>query len=126
VVETLGLTHLGLKVRDLERSLRFYQEAFGAQVRHRGPASVEINTPGANDIIVLEQSDDAGNGAGTGVDHFGFRLVRPGDIDAAIADVERAGGTVVDRGEFVPGEPYLFAKDPDGYTIEVWYELENA
>jgi hypothetical protein len=24
--------------------------------------------------------------------------------------------------EFCPGEPYLFAKDPDGYEIEIWYE----
>ena len=25
--------------------------------------------------------------------------------------------------EFVPGEPYLFATDPDGYEVEVWYEI---
>jgi len=23
----------------------------------------------------------------------------------------------------VPGEPYLFATDPDGYEIEIWFEL---
>jgi hypothetical protein len=22
----------------------------------------------------------------------------------------------------VPGEPYLFAIDPDGYEIEIWFE----
>lgn len=26
-------------------------------------------------------------------------------------------------GEFVPGEPYVFASDPDGYEVELWYEL---
>ena len=57
-----------------------------------------------------------------GVTHFGFRLVDPKDIDAAATAIERAGGKVVERGEFVPGEPYVFATDPDGYTIEVWYE----
>jgi hypothetical protein len=23
----------------------------------------------------------------------------------------------------VPGEPYVFFEDPDGYEVEVWYEL---
>ena len=55
--------------------------------------------------------------------HFGFRLKRAADIEKAIAAVRDPGGTVTDRGEFVPGEPDLFAKDPDGYTFEIWYEL---
>jgi hypothetical protein len=37
-----------------------------------------------------------------------------------------AGGSVEDRGEFVPGEPYLFARDRDGHLIEIWYELPTA
>lgn len=23
----------------------------------------------------------------------------------------------------IPGEPYISATDPDGYTVELWYEL---
>lgn len=37
----------------------------------------------------------------------------------------RAGGSC-GVGEFVPGEPYLFAADPDGYEVEVWYELPTT
>jgi hypothetical protein len=37
--------------------------------------------------------------------------------------VEAAGGTVREHGEFVPGEPYLFAYDPDGYEFEIWFEI---
>jgi catechol 2,3-dioxygenase-like lactoylglutathione lyase family enzyme len=55
--------------------------------------------------------------------HFGFRLRRPEDIDAAVAAVVQAGGKVKSRGTFVPGEPYVFATDPDGYEVELWYEL---
>jgi len=36
-----------------------------------------------------------------------------------------AGGQIVDKGEFVKGSPYVFFKDPDGYNVEVWYELLN-
>jgi hypothetical protein len=33
---------------------------------------------------------------------------------------------VTEQGEFVPGEPYLFARDPDGYLFEVWFELPTV
>jgi catechol 2,3-dioxygenase-like lactoylglutathione lyase family enzyme len=126
VIKTMGLTHLGLAVRDLERSLRFYEQVFGCRVLHRGDGSADINTPGANDIITLTQEtgDDIGT-MGGGLSHFGFRLASPDDIDAAAKAIEDSGGTIAERGEFVPGEPYLFARDPDGYAIEVWYELEG-
>jgi catechol 2,3-dioxygenase-like lactoylglutathione lyase family enzyme len=55
--------------------------------------------------------------------HFGFRLIKPEDIEAAAKAVKKAGGKILDKGEFVPGEPYLFFKDPDGYVVEIWYEL---
>ena len=65
-------------------------------------------------------------GQAGGVLHFGFRLTKAADIDAARAAVKKAGGTITDTGEFIPGEPYLFATDPDGYTIEIWYENPDA
>jgi predicted enzyme related to lactoylglutathione lyase len=45
------------------------------------------------------------------------------DIDDMANRVKSAGGTIIDQGEFVPGEPYIFFKDPDGYNVEIWYEL---
>lgn len=122
MVETHGLTHLALAVCDVDRSVRFYSSIFGAQVIYRQPGFAQLQTPGARDVLVLER-DPARAGKAGGVAHFGFRLVRPGDIDLARAAVEQAGGTVREQGEFVPGEPYLFAIDPDGYELEIWFEL---
>ena len=68
----------------------------------------------------------AGIAAAGGIAHFGFRLQDPNDIAAAARAVADAGGTVKEQGEFVPGEPYLFATDPDGYEIEIWFELPTA
>lgn len=48
------------------------------------------------------------------------RLTRPEDIDAAVAAVEKAGGSITSRGEFAPGFPFAYARDPDGYEIEIW------
>jgi catechol 2,3-dioxygenase-like lactoylglutathione lyase family enzyme len=122
MVKTYGLTHVALAVVDAERAARFYGDVFGSVVVYRGPGFVQIQTPGSRDVIVFEEHPETAGHRG-GVMHFGFRLIDPADIDAAVREVEQAGGTIQSRGEFVPGEPYLFAKDPDGYEFEIWFEL---
>jgi len=119
---TFGLTHIALAVRDVARSSRFYQDVFGAIEVYRQPTFVQLQTPGARDVLVLEE-DPERSGPGGGVLHFGFRLLAASDIDSARLAVEAAGGRIREQGEFVPGEPYLFAFDPDGYEFEIWYEL---
>jgi catechol 2,3-dioxygenase-like lactoylglutathione lyase family enzyme len=122
MVHTRGLTHLALKVRDAERAFKFYQRVFGVVAVYREPGFIQAQTPGTWDVLVFEegQPPDAGSG---GISHFGFRLVDPEDIEAAARAVKSAGGQILRRGEFVPGEPYLFCRDPDGYELEIWYEL---
>ncbi len=122
MIRTYGLTHVAASVRDIERAATFYRTVFGMKEVYRGDGFVQLQTPGTRDVIVFEQGD-RNTGESGGIAHFGFRLQDPLDIDAAAAAVRAAGGTVKEQGEFVPGEPYLFASDPDGYEIEIWYEL---
>ena len=122
MIKTYGLTHVALAVRDVERSSTFYKRVFGAVEVYRQDGFAQLQTPGARDVIVLEKKAKSAGKAG-GIAHFGFRLQNPKDILAAARAVTKAGGTVKEQGEFVPGEPYLFATDPDGYEIEIWYEL---
>ena len=121
-VATYGLTHLALGVKDPARAFAFYRQVFGMRAVYRSSDFIQAQTPGARDVLVFERSTKKGAGGGS-IAHFGFRLTRPDDIAYAIETVQRAGGTIVEHGEFVPGEPYLFARDPDGYLIEIWYEL---
>ncbi len=124
-VRTRGLTHIALAVRDLDVSAAFYRRLLGAIEVYRTDTFVQLQTPGTWDVLVLQAQPEHAGQTG-GVLHFGFRLTTPTDLPAAIAALEAAGGTIVEHGEFVPGEPYLFAKDPDGYTIELWYELPTS
>jgi catechol 2,3-dioxygenase-like lactoylglutathione lyase family enzyme len=121
MIKTHGLTHLNLAVRDLDRAVRFYTEVFGAREYYRDEASVQVLGPGPHDVLAFER-DARSAGKTAGISHFGFRLTSPQDIDLAIAEVERAGGKLLRRGEFAPGLPYAYVADPDGYEIEIWFE----
>jgi catechol 2,3-dioxygenase-like lactoylglutathione lyase family enzyme len=122
MVRTYGLTHVALAVADPERSLAFYQAVLGIVPVYREANFIQAQTPGSRDVLVFERNEVKAGKTG-GVAHFGFRLTDPADIGAAADTVERAGGRVIDKGEFVPGEPYLFFLDPDGYEVEIWFEI---
>ena len=122
MIRTYGLTHVALAVKDPERSFRFYEAVLGAVAVYRSDDFIQAQTPGARDVLVLER-DAAKAGKTGGVAHFGFRLADPADIDAAADAVIAAGGKIRDKGEFVPGEPYIFFGDPDGYEVEIWFEI---
>ncbi len=121
MLKTHGLTHISLAVRDLERTLQFYVQVFGVREYFRDATSIQVQGPGAHDVIAFEYNPGSAGSPG-GIDHFGFRLLSPTDIELAIAEVERAGGKLLRRGEFAPGYPYAYVADPDGYEIEIWYE----
>lgn len=121
MVNTHGLTHISLAVRDPDRSLRFYRQVFGVKEYYRDETSIQVQGPGKHDVIAFERDLSSAGKAG-GIAHFGFRLRKPEDIDTAVQEIERAGGTILRRGEFAPGFPFAYVHDPDGYEIEIWYE----
>ena len=118
---TFGLTHLAIAVKDLQRTKAFYQRVFDMEVMYNEATFIQLTTPGANDIIVFEQKESVNVNTG-GIAHFGFRLRDPGSAGEMLVRIKDAGGTIIQSGEFVPGSPYIFFKDPDGYEVEVWYE----
>ncbi len=122
VIETEGLTHIHLTVRDLDRSLAFYRTVFGVEEMFRdGPHMVFVRTPGSRDTITLnaDPAQHAIAGQSGGVGHFGFRLKDRAQLDAAIEVVEGAGGRLVERGERSAGGVFAYVADPDGYLIEL-------
>ena len=121
MLETHGLTHISLAVRDPQRSLEFYAAAFGVREYFRDERQIQVKGPGPFDVLAFERAPEKAGAAG-GIGHFGFRLKAPEDMSRAVAEVERAGGTLLRKGEFAPGFPFAYVADPDGYEIELWFE----
>ena len=121
--DTYGLTHLALAVKDIERTKQFYQHVFQMEVMYFQENFLQLTTPGSNDILVFEKSEIQHPGNTGGIAHFGFRLKQATDIGQVRERIIAAGAPITDEGEFVKGSPYIFFKDPDGYLVDVWYEL---
>ena len=70
--------------------------------------------PGFSDVITLRESGMYG------VDHFGFMLKDSTQLDAAIAELEKCGGRLLEKTKLEPGgAPAAFILDPDGYHVQI-------
>ena len=113
------LNHINLNVRDIDRSLKFYQDAFGLEVDFwEGKEMVFLHSSGAKDTITLCQAKAEDPVAGGGVSHFGFSTAK-NSLDEMVRQIVSAGGKLQRRGEHAPGVPYAYFADPDGYVIEL-------
>ncbi len=119
---TFGLTHIAIAVKDLHTTKAFYQSVFDMEVMYEEPDFIQLTTPGTHDILVFEKNKTA-DGKSGGIAHFGFRLRDPEGILMMEHKILKAGGKIINKGEFLPGSPYIFFKDPDDYEVEVWYEV---
>jgi catechol 2,3-dioxygenase-like lactoylglutathione lyase family enzyme len=121
MIKPFGLTHIALPVKDVRRSSGFYQKVFGVKEMYVFTDFIQVQTPGSKDILVFEKQKRSSSKTKRDF-HFGFRSPKPFNIARVIDKVKKAGGKIKDSGEFVPGAPYVFFYDPDGYEIEIWYE----
>ena len=127
-VKTLGAHHLRLTVSDLERSLRFYTEVLGFELRvrfgpnsvflHDGTMGLGLNTPW-HEVSPGELRFDE---ARVGLDHLAFRVASPEDVQRA---AERLDALGVARSEVkdgrIPGSKLIVFRDPDNIQLEYYY-----
>ncbi|MGL5927379.1 MAG: VOC family protein [Dermatophilaceae bacterium] len=112
-----ALDYVELPVRDLERTRTFYASAFGWSFNDYGPdyAGIrDLDREGA-EVGGFARSDDIAPG---GV----LLLLYSTDLDASLAAVVSAGGTIVREPFDFPGGRRFQFTDPDGHQLGVWSE----
>jgi lactoylglutathione lyase len=105
-----------VRVKDLERSVKFYEDVVGLKVVHRLPGPHgDIVFLGAGGETLLELM----GGRSKNVDEdisIGFST---GDLDALTKELH-ARGVKIHSGPFspAPGVHFLFVQDPDGLKVQ--------
>jgi len=122
----LKLLYTGVRVRDLDRSIRFYRTVMGMRVSRKGEMShggrwVELKSPGSHQRLELNWYPPGSKfhtsyRRGEELDHLAFRVK---DVARTFEEVVAMGA----RPEVAPfrEERYEFAfvSDPDGIWIEL-------
>ena len=120
------MIHSMIRVRDEDRSLAFYQAAFGLEVADRYPfeSFTLLYLRNAEQTFELELTVNDGREEPYQLgDGYGHLAVSVDDLDAEHARMEKAGlepGAVKTmQRDGQPFARFFFIADPDGYKIEV-------
>lgn len=122
----MKLLYAGVRVRNLETSIRFYRKVMGMRVSRRGTMShggvwVELKSPGSPQRLELNWYPEGSRfhtryRKGEELDHLAFRVT---DVDRAFREVTARGA----KAEVPPFKEsryaFAFVSDPDGIWIEL-------
>ena len=122
------LQHLVLWVSDVERSVRFYRDVLGFEVKSQSPRAAFLRIPGSGDdhnLGLFEQ---------TGVpqpDERVARMYHSAWEIAELADLYRARRLLMEAGALVGMSDHgvslsLYAKDPDGLEFEIFWTVPGG
>ncbi|NBG88547.1 methylmalonyl-CoA epimerase [Isachenkonia alkalipeptolytica] len=130
-MKTTKLDHIGIAVKDLEKSLSFYEDVLG--IKCEGKETVEEQKVrvaflpiGDTEVELLESTDPEGPIAkfiekkGEGIQHMAYRVE---DIEKAIASMKEKGIRMIDEkpryGAGGAKIAFCHPKDTNGVLIEL-------
>ncbi len=122
--KNVRLTHLGLPVTDLDKSIAFYEKWASMKVQERPKDAVGIQgarlaQKGSNFVISLLEMPVQSALPMPGVMHLGFECSSKAEVDKVAADAKKAGILLsgpVDGGPDLGYQTYI--SDPDGNNLE--------
>lgn len=127
-IESLGIDHIDLSVRDLARSTEFYERVLGhlgfRRVAHEsyvafGNAHMNIGLRAA----AAGRRDLPFDRSQVGLHHLSLKVRSRADVDRFHAEIARDGVTILDPPaeypQYGPGYYAVFFADPDGMKLEV-------
>jgi len=133
------LTHLGICVSDLDRSLRFYRDVLGCKevgqlAMQGGPADTLNGLSGVEvravylerdgwrlELIEFPKPGHVGEPAPRPMNQLGLThlSLRVDDLDAVCAQLEAAGGGLLPATRLSGRSQVIMAHDPDGTRLEL-------
>ncbi|SER63794.1 catechol 2,3-dioxygenase [Gracilibacillus ureilyticus] len=120
------VSHVSLKVTDLNRSLQFYQHIVGFDILERTQNKVLLTADGKTSILSLEKPENVQpkQGRTTGLYHFAILLPTRKDLANFVFHTVNQGVQLGSSDHLV--SEALYFNDPDGNGIEVYTDRDPA
>lgn len=141
------LGHVGLTVRDIDRTIEFYsrylgmrltekfeypEEKIGHGVAVAAGAFIRCDTTHHEMSIFRMRKDILGDDApdapryGFGLHHIAFELGTPEDLKSLYVSMRDGGVEIVNSRKGGPGnQPRFYARDPDGNLLEFYWGIDK-
>ena len=132
MIQLKEIGHVLLRVLDLERSKKFYSEVLGFHVLEEDPEhggtfmalegqSHAIDLFQVKDLDAAQQQTPGVRGLG----HLAFRVESEEALREANATLKQHGVEITRTIDHV-SQKSIYFDDPDGNTLEIYYELPDA
>ena len=118
----LGMRHVALNVRDMQASERFYVELLGMKVEWRPDPDNLYLTSGPDNLALHKAVAGELDEAAQRLDHIGFFLSTPEEVDRWYAFLEAQGVSMRnDPRTHRDGARSFYCYDPDGTVVQIIY-----
>ena|ERR1051325_1946877 len=118
----LGIRHVALNVRDVERSIRFYSDVLGMKLEWMPDAENAYLTSGQDNLALHQLPDGTQPGTTQLVHHIGFVVKRPQDVDEWAKRLQDHGVAIAQEPKtHRDGARSFYFHDPDGLLIQLIY-----
>lgn len=122
-----GLNHITIRVNRIDASKEFYGEILGFELIKTMGQSMAVYDIGGGDSLVIVEAETSYDPTSRDfrVDHFGFYLDSPEQVDELAEYFRRYEVTIISGPANRKKGRFLFIADPDGNMIEFFYEEKN-
>ncbi|KPQ00734.1 MAG: putative ring-cleavage extradiol dioxygenase [Bacteroidetes bacterium HLUCCA01] len=118
-----GLNHITLRVNDIRRAEAFYSDILGFTLEKKMGQSMAVYRIGTDSLVIVEAETAYDNTSKDyRVDHFGFTVSKPEQIDEIAAYMRENDVSIVTGPANRKNGRFLFITDPDGNLIEIFHE----
>lgn len=122
-----GINHITIRVNKIDRAEKFYGDILGFKLVRKMGQSMAVYKIGEEDTLVIVEAETSydPNSRDFRVDHFGFYLDSPEQVDEMAKYFRKNEVSVLSGPANRKKGRFLFVSDPDGNMIEFFHE-KNA
>jgi catechol 2,3-dioxygenase-like lactoylglutathione lyase family enzyme len=114
MIQTSGVDHVVLHVKDVHRSRKFYTEVLGMTAYRENDAQVFLHA-GQQGVVLFKKDGSAPLTTGNDLNHLALNVIA-GTYESLKTELESHGVTVTGR----PGDDRcIYFRDPDGHRLQL-------